>query len=176
MARFLNLYLLLQPYKMMVFAGHVGIALILAYLFNLNPLLTTLGGVLPDLDAIFYFIGKSWVEAHRKVTHSIFLPLTLFIFSINIPYLFPVGVGVLIHFATDIDEWGLPLFFPFSNKRYTFFKKDNRVEHAGPVGFIKKWFRERGWTFYLEWMLLIIGIILNWDYLIGLLKLLGLIN
>lgn len=159
----------------MVFAGHVGAALIIAYLFNLNPLLTTLGGVLPDLDAIFYFFGKSWVEAHRKVTHSLFLPLTLFMFSINIPYLLPVAVGTIIHFVTDIDQWGIPLFFPFSNKRYTFFKKSSKVEHMGPVDYIKKWFRERDWTFYLEWVLFGLGVYLNMDYLIGLLKLFGLL-
>jgi len=162
----------------MPFAGHAGAALIVAGLFGLNPLLVLLGSLIPDLDAVIQLFGVKWTSGHRKITHSL-LFLNLFLVSaVFFPVMLPVAIGLVTHFVTDLDHWGLPLFYPFSSKCYSVMKVDHKrgndydsAEHC-----ISEWFKRRDWKFYFEWGLLGLGIFLTWGYWVSLLSfLLGII-
>jgi len=153
---------------MMTFAGHIGISLIVAFFLNLNPLLTLIGGVLPDLDILLFFLGKSWNKAHRKLSHSLLVPVVLLILSLFFPILLPVLIGVIVHLFADMDSWGVPLFYPFVKREFSFFKMNHETGLNHPIDYIKVWFKNRGRKFYLEWALLVIGLILTWDYWIKL--------
>lgn len=153
---------------MMIFAGHLGIALITAYLIRQDPLLLAIGGILPDLDAILSILGASFGKTHRKITHSLILPITTGVLSIWLPILIPITIGIIIHFITDMDHWGIPLLYPLKKEEYSLFKMDHTKNYKTTSDAIKEWFKNRDKKFYLEWALLIIGIILTKDYFINL--------
>ncbi len=156
---------------MMIFAGHVGMALIAAFLFKLDPLLMVIGGVLPDFDVFLSFIGFKWGSVHRKFTHSLLFPALLFVFSFWFPVLIPVSVGVLVHFIGDLDHWGLPLFYPFSGKFYSLIKVNHHSHNfKSALEGVINWFSNRGSMFWFEWSLFIIGFFLTIDYWINLIS------
>ena len=154
---------------MMIFAGHTGIALIAAYLIKQDPLLMLIGGVMPDLDAILSILGANFGKTHRKITHSIILPIITGILSIWLPAFIPITIGVLIHFITDMDHWGIPLLYPIIKDEYSLIKIDHSKSYKTTKEAIKEWFKNRDAKFYIEWALLIIGIIINWGYIINIL-------
>lgn len=80
-----------------------------------------LGTLLPDCDSRNSILGKIIyipVE-HRTWTHTIWLPLFVFICSIWIPILFYFGLGYLLHLLWDsLSVCGICFFYPFSKYRY----------------------------------------------------------
>ena len=92
-----------------------------------------LGNLAPDFDGIMALKGaKTFYKYHREVTHSLLgsAVLTVLI-SLGIYLATPfkdflvllaiVGAGVASHLIMDsFTPWGLPLFYPFSNKKYSF--------------------------------------------------------
>lgn len=155
---------------MMLFAGHVGVALIIAYLLRINPLLTVIGAVIPDLDVLPFYLGMGFNKIHRKISHSFLVPVSIFLLSIPFPILLPIGIGVISHFITDLDHWGIPILYPFIKKEFSIIKvkHDDGNTYQSPGVVIKYWFSSRGWKFWLEWALLLIGVFLTLDYWLGL--------
>lgn len=155
----------------MVFAGHVGVALIIAYLFRLNPLLAVIGGVLPDLDSILFFFGVKWTTAHRKITHSLLFLTPFVILSLFVPIAWALVAGLVTHLAMDLDHWGVPFLYPFIKREYSVMKIDHHLgnEFDSPIDAIKEFFKTR--KAVIEFIILIVGVALTWDYWINLLNL-----
>jgi membrane-bound metal-dependent hydrolase YbcI (DUF457 family) len=149
---------------MMPFAGHAGLALIVSSLTGLNPLLVVIGSLIPDFDSILSFFGASLSKVHRKGTHSLLFFIVLLFSSIFIPLLLPISIGVIVHLVADLDHWGLPLFYPFSRKRYSVLKVDQRNKHESVGGYLKDFFTKHYLKFLGEVTLLIVGLFLTWGY------------
>lgn len=110
-------------------------------LFDLTNFLVLVlfGSLLPDLDTPKSKLGRkvpiisypmNWIFGHRKITHSLlFVVITLILgiligqalkltFSLQIA----LAIGTLSHILGDyVTNNGVPLFAPFSKKRYKFF-------------------------------------------------------
>lgn len=88
---------------------HAILALALSEAFMLNPLVTTISAILPDIDSL---IGIT----HRTITHSLLFMLitSLIIYKIKgirLTYAFIIGFSS--HLITDsITPMGIPLFYP----------------------------------------------------------------
>lgn len=99
-----------------------------------------LGSILPDIDSSHSIVNKpikpvghiiNKLFGHRTIFHSLlFLALIYFLIyvlnekgiitSINQNLLFGILLGVLSHFIMDfVTIQGIPLFYPFSRKRYS---------------------------------------------------------
>ncbi len=154
----------------MPFAGHAGIALITSWLLGINPLITLIGGVLPDLDVVLTMLGVNFNKAHRKITHSLLFIIILLPLLLT-PSGYPLIIGVITHLITDLDHWGLPLLYPLSNKHYSIMSINHSKNLSSTNEGIIKWFTNRGIKFWIEWALLIIGLILTRDYWLKLLSL-----
>ena len=155
---------------MIPFVGHAGVALIIAFLLRIDPLLTVIGSFIPDIDFVTSLLKVKWSKGHRRLTHSL-LFITLFIvLSLVSPFFIPLAVGLATHYATDLDSWGIPLFYPFNNKYYSIKKINHGKSFENPQAYIKEFFRKRGLMFWIEWALLALGIILNWGYIAALVK------
>lgn len=152
---------------MIPFAGHAGTALIIAWLFNLDPLLVLIGSVLPDIDMILILFKTPWEKAHRKITHSLLFLLPFIILSLINPFFIPILIGLITHFITDLDHWGIPLFYPFNKKDYSIIKiKHNKKNsYSGPKHVLFSFFKKHDYKFWIEFALLAIGITLNWNYI-----------
>ena len=153
---------------MIPFAGHAGIALIIAFLLKTDPLITVIGSILPDLDSLTVLFKIKWTEGHRKITHSLLFLTPFIILSIINPLFTSLLIGVITHYISDLDSWGIPLLYPFSNKYYSIVKVNHSKSFDKPEKYINEFFKKRGLRFYIEWLLLIIGIILNWSYITNL--------
>lgn len=92
-----------------------------------------LGNLAPDFDGIMALKGpKAFYKYHREFTHSLIGSASLTVLvSLGIYLATPfkhfllllaiVGAGVATHLLMDsFTPWGLPLFYPFSNKKYSF--------------------------------------------------------
>ena len=86
---------------------------------------------LPDLDVAFMIFGKRfYLKHHQGITHSIVLSplyagLITGFFSIFIGFSWIIFIsaliGFLIHYILDIiNTFGISLFSPFSNNKYSF--------------------------------------------------------
>lgn len=90
------------------------------------------GTILPDIDHPYSKVGKKvkplskWIYnnlGHRTLTHSLFI-ITVFYFSYNIAFgmdIVSTGlmIGCVMHVLFDLmTPSGVPLAYPFSNKRY----------------------------------------------------------
>jgi membrane-bound metal-dependent hydrolase YbcI (DUF457 family) len=154
---------------MMVFAGHVGLALVFAYLLKLDPLLVLIGAVLPDFDALPSVFGIKFGKTHRKITHSLLIPLLLLFLSNWFPILMPLSVGLLIHLLGDLDHWGAPLLYPLSKKYYSIMPVNHSIKsYDSPIEGVIGWFNKRDLLFWIEWLMLITGLIITYDYWINL--------
>lgn len=109
--------------------------------FSLHyALIAGLGGVLPDIDIIFFWIMKTFTsvnftDIHRTYTHTIFFSLLIlsgyFIFmNRNIPKLgrhklklnnifLVLGIGTIFHLILDMTfSNGIAIFYPISNTTF----------------------------------------------------------
>jgi len=155
---------------MMPFAGHAGLSLVIAGLFNLNPLLVLIGGLIPDLDSLFVFFSPGFTKYHRKITHSLLFLNLILVSAVFFPIMIPIVIGLSAHYIVDLDHWGIPLFYPFSEKRYSVMKVTNKKAYDKGVDCVSDWFKKRGVGFWLEWILLGLGITLTWSYWVNLLN------
>ena len=144
---------------MMTFAGHIGLALIVAYILRIDPVLTMAGAVLPDTDVVLSFFFP-FEKVHRKFTHSLLFLLIFGMLSFFFPVLFPVVIGIVTHFIADLDKWGLPLFWPLSSRHYSLTRISHKHNLSSPQEGVLAWFKRRGPEFWLEWLLLGSGIFL----------------
>jgi inner membrane protein len=95
---------------------------------------TVLAANIPDIDFVMQFFGDRmfYMEQHRGVSHSIlfalfFAALLAWIFSLTLKgarfkqlYVY-VLAGILVHILFDlITSFGTMIFYPLSDKRYTF--------------------------------------------------------
>lgn len=89
-----------------------------------------LGSLLPDIDEPRSYIGQrsfgiakliNKMFGHRGFTHSFLAALPFFILFYFFPYSFVLGLacGYLFHITGDFfSKSGVPLFYPFTKKRY----------------------------------------------------------
>ncbi|WP_418790582.1 metal-dependent hydrolase [Phosphitispora sp. TUW77] len=89
--------------------------------------------IAPDLDVVAGLKGpKTFYKYHREITHSLLGAVVLWaLISGGIYFFTPlgslsailvmVGAGLAGHLLMDsFTPWGLPLFYPFSSKKYSF--------------------------------------------------------
>lgn len=102
--------------------------------FGLASMTTmVISNIAPDLDVVTGIKGpKTFYKYHREVTHSllgasilwILISLGVYLFTPlnNLPaVLAMVGAGLAGHLLIDsLTPWGLPLFYPFTRKKYGF--------------------------------------------------------
>ena len=141
----------------MMLLGHVGLALIFSKIFGTNPLLTALGGILPDFDSIGFFLGIKWSKIHRKFTHSLLFLLIVGLLSLIASPFFAISIGVISHFIGDLDRWGIPLFYPFYKSEISIMRMDHSNDGGTPYDFLKKWVRSR--EMLIEAVLFLIGLL-----------------
>lgn len=92
-----------------------------------------IANIAPDLDVITFLRGpKTFYKYHREVTHSLIGAAVLWcLISAGIYFFTPfdnllaiivmVGAGLMGHLLLDsLTPWGLPLFYPFTSKKYGF--------------------------------------------------------
>ncbi len=92
-----------------------------------------IANIAPDLDVLAFLKGpKTFYKYHREVTHSLMgVCILWFLISLGICLVIPVhnlfavvgmvGVGLASHLLIDsLTPWGLPLFYPFTKKKYGF--------------------------------------------------------
>lgn len=92
-----------------------------------------IGNLAPDFDGVVALKGaKTFYKYHREVTHSLIGSLVLsLLIATGIYMVTPfkhfflllaiVSTGVATHLLMDsFTPWGLPLFYPFSDKKYSF--------------------------------------------------------
>lgn len=101
-------------------AGHIGIPLILAYLLRLNPVVTILCGILPDL--VDKPLWAMEVGGGRYIGHTL-----LFVFLVSVAFSLwkrkhglAALVGGISHLLLDLDAL-VPWLYPF--KEYDFYEK-----------------------------------------------------
>jgi len=99
--------------------SHIFIGFSFGLLFNVNPLLSIVGSLIPDIDIIWgrYFKNNFWFS-HRGFTHHFIIPLFLLfsaMFYENLGFiLLPVSIGYFSHLLADLLTInGLPLFFSY---------------------------------------------------------------
>ena len=102
--------------------------------FGLTGMVTmVIANIAPDLDIVAAVKGpKTFYKYHREVTHSLMGAGILWVLISLGVYLFTplnnllvvaamVGAGLACHLLIDsLTPWGLPLFYPFSSKKYGF--------------------------------------------------------
>jgi len=102
--------------------------------FGLTGMVTmVIANIAPDLDIVAAVKGpKTFYKYHREVTHSLMGAGILWALISMGVYLFTplnnllvvaamVGTGLACHLLIDsLTPWGLPLFYPFSSKKYGF--------------------------------------------------------
>lgn len=89
-----------------------------------------IGSVFPDIDEPNSYIGKrslgtsyiiNALFGHRGLTHSLLPFILLVLLTIKFPVSMLIGftAGYLFHILSDMfSKSGVPLFLPFSNKKY----------------------------------------------------------
>lgn len=83
---------------------HVSASLFLASL-GLDPLMSLLGGLLPDVDTVC---------CHRKLLHNVWVPLVLFLWGGSLA----LFVSYLFHLLLDsLTPFGVNWFWPIKVKR-----------------------------------------------------------
>jgi inner membrane protein len=99
--------------------SHILIGFSFGLLFNVNPLLSMAGSLIPDIDIIWgrYFKNNFWFS-HRGFTHHFIIPLFLLFLTMfyeNLDFiLLPVSIGYFSHLLADLLTInGLPLFFSY---------------------------------------------------------------
>lgn len=92
-----------------------------------------IANIAPDLDVVTFIKGpKTFYKYHREVTHSLLGSVVLWLLITTGVYFFTpfnnlpvimamVGLGLMGHLLLDsLTPWGLPLFYPFTSKKYGF--------------------------------------------------------
>jgi membrane-bound metal-dependent hydrolase YbcI (DUF457 family) len=95
-------------------------------------LIAAIGGLIPDLDIvayyILYFFGYSFEEVHRTFMHSIFIPIGLLLAGLIVYFthgkkgkylkvsgvFFIFTIGCIIHLILDMIYGRVMIFYPFS--------------------------------------------------------------
>ncbi|MHB9094084.1 MAG: metal-dependent hydrolase [Eubacteriales bacterium] len=102
--------------------------------FGLAGMVTmVVSNIAPDLDIVTGLKGpKTFYKYHREVTHSLLGAGILWLLISAVVYFFTplhhilavaamVGLGIAGHLLMDsLTPWGLPLFYPFTAKKYGF--------------------------------------------------------
>lgn len=99
----------------------------------ISMVVLAIGNIAPDLDVVTFLRGpKAFYKYHREVTHSLMGAAILWVLiSAGIYFFTPlhdllaiigmVGAGIAGHLLLDsLTPWGLPLFYPFKSKKYSF--------------------------------------------------------
>ncbi len=147
---------------MMTFCGHIGAALITAGLLKLNPVLTIIGAVLPDLDILMCLTGRHWYDYHRKLTHSLLFLLAFIIPAFFYGFMTPISFGILSHLIIDsISYPGIMLLYPFSRKKFYILKskQSKKFKEDTPIIAIKNWLYNTK-EILIESVILMIGLII----------------
>jgi len=147
---------------MMTFCGHIGVALITAGLFKLNPVLTIIGAVIPDLDILMSLTGRHWYDYHRKLTHSLLFLLAFIIPSFFYGFMIPISFGILSHIIIDsMSHSGVMLLYPFSRKKFRIskLKQSKKFKEDTPIMMIKNWLYNTR-EILIESVILIIGLVM----------------
>jgi len=99
--------------------SHILIGFSFGLLFNVNPLLSIVGSLIPDIDIIWgrYFKNNFWFS-HRGFTHHFIIPLFLLFLAVfyeNLSsILLPISIGYFSHLLADLLTInGIPLFFSY---------------------------------------------------------------
>jgi len=99
--------------------SHILVGFCFGLIFNVNPLLSIVGSLIPDIDIIWgrYFKNNFWLS-HRGITHHFIIPLillTLSTFYNELSFvLLPVSIGYFSHLLADLLTInGIPLFFSY---------------------------------------------------------------
>lgn len=91
-----------------------------------------LASTAPDFDGVVMLKGaRAFYKYHREITHSLLGATAIsLILAAGLSFLFPLSflqglgvsaVGMAFHLLTDsLTPWGVPLFYPFSSKKYSF--------------------------------------------------------
>jgi inner membrane protein len=90
---------------------------------------TFIGSILPDVDEPNSYIGQKLIFVseplkffgigHRTYTHSLIFPLIIALLGILNPLFFFIAFGAFMHIMEDfITNSGVPLFYPFSEKKF----------------------------------------------------------
>lgn len=99
----------------------------------ISLVIMVIANIAPDLDVVTGLKGpKTFYKYHREVTHSLLGAVILWLLITGGVYLFTplhnflviatsVGAGLIGHLLLDsLTPWGLPLFYPFTSKKYGF--------------------------------------------------------
>ncbi|MGB9637767.1 MAG: metal-dependent hydrolase [bacterium] len=99
--------------------SHILVGFCFGLIFNVNPLLSIVGALIPDIDITWgkYFRNNFWLS-HRGFTHHFIIPLILLVLSIFYNkfsfILLPISVGYFSHLLADLLTInGIPLFFSY---------------------------------------------------------------
>jgi len=143
-------------------AGHYAVALTIASFapeltggqvdaFSIEAMaVTLLAHQLPNLDAIPIMLGWAPKSFHCTWSHSFFFAILmgLLLLPFNMSWAILTFMSLVVHLLADMpSSVGLPLFLPFTQKRYTF----SLWADTGAYGWVS--FRgtyEQAWTWILE--------------------------
>lgn len=143
-------------------AGHYAVALTIASFapeltggqveaFSAEAMVVTLLATqLPNLDAIPIMLGWMPKSFHCTWSHSFLFPilLGLLLLPFSAAWASLTVVSIYVHYLSDLpSSVGLPLFLPFTQKRYSF----NLWADTGAYGWASfKGTYEQAWTWVLE--------------------------
>ncbi len=143
-------------------AGHYAVALTIASFapeltggqvdaFSMEAMAVTLIATqLPNLDAIPIMLGWAPKAFHCTWSHSFFFValMGLLLLPFSAAWASLTVVSLVFHFLSDLpSSVGLPLFLPFTPKRYTF----SLWADTGAYGWVSfKGTYEQAWTWVLE--------------------------
>jgi len=101
---------------------HTTYGIILALLFDFNPLLFIIFTNLPDIDIVPDILQKK-VKHHRFLTHNIFALIIASLIGVLFNSFWLVFAAVALHLLFDLFNCGIGLFWPLSKREYTLTKK-----------------------------------------------------
>ncbi|MDN5292834.1 MAG: inner membrane protein [Eubacteriales bacterium] len=91
-----------------------------------------LASMAPDFDGVVMLKGaRAFYKYHREITHSLVGATAIgLVLAAGLSFLFPLtffqglgvsALGMALHLLMDsLTPWGVPLFYPFSSKKYSF--------------------------------------------------------
>ena len=127
-----------------------------AFTLELGPLLVGFGiafALLPDFD-LWYILLRDGNRDHRAIARHrdlghyplLYIPVgTLLAAVFGAPWALLFALGAVGHFVHDSigTGWGVPWFWPFTNRNYTFFYRYTPVAKPLPKQMLYRWEHER---------------------------------
>lgn len=128
-----------MPHIHLIFSLSLINLFLSSHFTELDALLFIIGSVIVDIDYLVY-------SNHRKaVTHKPIIYFILFIIFILLSS--PLAVfflAILIHLVTDIIDWEIELFYPFSTHKISMCNLDyNEFSNSGGLDFLKDYYSHK---------------------------------